>query len=99
MIITQRYVLGLMAICYRYLGERALVERTCSMIPKAGEGLEERLTIDGGYGILTNYLSPSFYKQWLGYGLGYARDENSEPPYEKYAYDITAFRTNLERTW
>lgn len=47
-IFKRAYILGLMAVCYRYLGERALTERTLSIIPDVDEGLAaifERRTV------------------------------------------------------
>jgi hypothetical protein len=71
----RRYILGLMAVCYRYLGERALTERTLSMIPHADEGyqaISDRRWVPPA---LANLVSPSM---WTDVGKDMWRSEAAE---------------------
>jgi hypothetical protein len=89
MIDKRRYILGLMAVCYRYLGERALTERTLSTIPGADEGYDVRL--EENYEMLLNFISPAFWK--AGYQSNWGETEG------RYKYDIPSFSRSLLATW
>jgi hypothetical protein len=97
MIEKRRYLIGLMAVCYRYLGERALTERALSAIPGADEGCDALIyrtdweikdfRITDAF-VLGNFISPAFYKSLFGgEALG------------TYDYDIPSFSRSLMATW
>jgi len=100
MIYKRQYVLGLMAVCYRYLGEKALTERTLSTIPGADEGYRDRILED-----------PTNWKDWLNTGMqGYSplfwkamsQEEYRTPVWSgggRYWYNIPSFSRSLMATW
>jgi hypothetical protein len=90
MIEKRRYILGLMAVCYRYLGERALTERTLSTIPGADEGYAARLS--NNWEAIFNVISPPWWKD--AYGEPYKAWTE-----DIYKYNIPAFSRSLMATW
>jgi hypothetical protein len=87
----RRYMLGLMAVCYRYLGERALTERTLSTIPGADEGFGARMEEKHWTIFTTNIVSPAFWRDVY-------RSDGGEV-YRRYTYDIPTFSRSLMATW
>jgi hypothetical protein len=71
----RRYILGLMAVCYRYLGERALTERMLSMIPDADQGYEAIYDRRALPAFLVNLLSPGL---WASVGKSVWHGERAE---------------------
>jgi hypothetical protein len=98
----RRYILALMALCYRYLGEQELTRRTLSMIPGADEGYEARImTVDNAYSGHPRYLvmlaSPRFWASAAK--IRWQMLLTKQQPWMEYKYDISSFQRRLTATW
>jgi hypothetical protein len=103
MIYKRRYILGLMAVCYRYLGEKTLAERTLSTIPGADEGYEVRITDPNDWRDVLNtgvqVYSPLAWKGMLQeespYRMGLFKGDWTG----RYWYHVPSFSRSLRATW
>jgi hypothetical protein len=91
----RRYILGLMAICYRYLGENVLAERALSAIQESDLDYERRNSPEASRTLKS-------YARSLGTALN-VRDwveivRRFRLP-EEYFYDLASFRSRLDASW
>jgi hypothetical protein len=91
LIIKRRYILGLMAICYRYLDERELAERTCLQLYEGIEGKKKGF-VGATLGIVRDYANAI---NLLNYPERVLYDRQNK----KYLYDVRSFHLFLNNTY
>jgi len=99
MLTKRTYILALAAICYRYLGKKALSEQTLAMIKTSHKG---ELACDMPFDSRPTYVSPFAWKHVFIAAIK-AREMDFEEglDYEEseYSFDKSVFRNNLRRSW
>jgi hypothetical protein len=99
MIYKRQYILGLMAVCYRYLGEKALTERTLSTIPGAGEGYVVRLKEAKDLDVMRGYANIVLPFYWKAMFQKETEEAWKPGRQGRYSYDIPSFNRSLRATW